>query len=349
MATDKSTEKPGKMGYDIPGLSQIQIAYAEAKMKEQLIREVESQPRFSIGRAEEKPANAGLLRRVAELQMADGIEDGFSFLHLVKALNSGSSFNWIQQYIGSCVASGDMRTTAYRMMAEVFLLNQVEQLPGIDIDGTDSLAFFAPYNYRAGRKIGGLNGGDGSFCSAHIKGKMQYGHLPCSTPGIESDLLPEPRNESTYRKWGNSNELLEKFAPVGKKFPLTNSEFITSASSGKDVLTTLFAPFNICSNWGFAPQSQHPTWKFDNGDPVWIYKRSGSWAHNMSIVGIVKCNGNWWVIVENSWGMEAHKNGPFFVIPLELFDTWLSSAECASVGEIDLSDNAPMWEPQLAA
>jgi len=339
MPADKATDKPGKMGWGVDGWSWQQLISAEQRTLDEIGELVPDR----LIRGEPKPPNLDLLKAVVEEQKSDGIEDGFSMLHLVKAINGGQTFPWIQQYIGSCVASGDMRTTAYRMIAEVFLLNDTEELPGIDIDGRDSIPFYAPYNYRAGRKIGGLNGGDGSYCSAHIKGKMQYGHLPCHTEGLSSDLFPEPRSESAYRKWGNSNQLLDQYAPVGKKYPLVSSEFVKQASDMRDIMTTMYAPANICSNWGFAPASQHPTWKLADGSPVWIYRRSGSWAHNMSIVAIVKVGGDWFVIVENSWGMNAHRNGSWFAITLELFDSWLNSAECATVGEIDMSDNPPVW------
>ena len=63
----------------------------------------------------------------------------------------------------------------------------------------------------------------------------------------------------------------------------------------------------------------------------------------MSIVGCVLVKGDWFFIIENSWGMTYHRGFPWFPIPFDLMESWLRSADCASVGEIDLSDNPPVW------
>lgn len=246
--------------------------------------------------------------------------------------------------VHNCVASGDMRTTSYRMLAEVFALNDPESLPGIDIDGPDSLAFFAPYNYRAGRKEAGINGNsDGSLCVPHIKGKMKYGHLPCSTPGLRSDRFPEPQNQNTYRAWGANNDLLDEFSSFGKKFVLLESEPIKTPEDAKSVIVDGLKPCNICSMWSFEPDYKHPSWTDSAGEPVWIWKRgSQPWAHNMSVIGYVFVGDKWFVIIENSWG-KYHKGRTWFAIPESLFGSWLKQAECQSVGEIDLSDNPPAW------
>lgn len=161
--------------------------------------------------------------------------------------------------------------------------------------------------------------------------------------GLTSDKFPEPQSTSLYRKWGNSNQLLEQFKDQAVKYPLIESDKVTGADYLKTSIGTHFKPANICSNWGFAPDYKHPTWKLANGESVWIYKRSGSWAHNMSVIGMVLVNGKWFVIIENSWGMDAHKNGSWFAIPAELFDSWIRSAECMTVGEIDMTDNPVAW------
>lgn len=293
-------------------------------------------------RNDPKPRNQELMDKVYKIQEANGIEKGFCFIYLPQAI-FGTQFDWLAQLIGSCVASGDMRTTAYRMLAEVFILNDPETLPGIDIEGTDSLAFFAPFSYRAGRKIAGINGNsDGSLCLPHIKGKMQYGHLPCSTLNLQSDRFPEPQSESLYRRWGANDTLLNQFAPAAAKFTLLESEPVKSASTAATLLDDHLKPMNICSMYGFAPDYQHPTWKDENGNPVWIWKRSGQWAHNMSVVGHVWVNGKEYIIIENSWA-NYHKGRKWFAIPADLFNSWLRDAECQSVGEINMTDNAPAW------
>ena len=288
-----------------------------------------------------KVLNEELLEQVKLIQDENGIDDGFSFLHLSEAI-FGEQLPCKKQLIGSCVASGDMRTTSYRMLAEVFLLNDPEQLPGVDIDGTDAFAPFAPFSYRAGRKRGNLNSGDGSYCSVHIRGKMEDGILFCSS-GVQSDTYPEPQSTSLYRKWGNSDSLLDKWKPAAAATKQLETEEVKTFDDVKELLTVHYKPLNICSSWGFAPSHKHATWTLENGNPVWIYKRSGSWAHNMSIVGCVEVNDGWYAIVENSWG-STHKNGRWFVVGESTMSSWLRSASCLSVGEIDLPDNGPIFQ-----
>ena len=58
----------------------------------------------------------------------------------------------------------------------------------------------------------------------------------------------------------------------------------------------------------------------------------------MSVVACVEIGGNWFIIIKNSWG-NAHRNGDWFAISLELFDTWLRDAECMTIGDMELTDN----------
>lgn len=291
---------------------------------------------------EPKPVNQELLAKVDAIQLANGIESGFCFLYLWQAV-FGSQANWLQQLIGSCVASGRIRVAAYRMVAEVFLLNDPETIFGTTIVGVDNIAPFGPYSYRAGRKFAGINGnGDGSTCGGQTKGSMVDGYLPCSTPGLQSDAFPEPQNQSLYKRWGATDTLLNQYTQHGKKFVLLESSEIKGSADAKAAIVDGKKPASICSMWGFGPDYQHPTWKDENGQPVWIWKRSGSWAHNMSIVGYVTVNGKDFVIVENSWG-NYHKGRKWFAIPASLFDDWCRSADCHTEGEIDMSDNPPVW------
>jgi hypothetical protein len=330
-------------GWGIPGMSEANILGEEQRQFDALAAIV---PQRLMAR-DPKPPNKQLLDKVIKIQEANGIESGFCFLYLSQAI-FGKQFDWLAQLIGSCVASGDMRTTAYRMLAEVFLLNDPEEIPGTEIVGRNNLAFFAPYNYRAGRREGGINGNsDGSFCMAHIKGKMKYGHLPCDTPGLESDLFPEPRSTSLYRRWGANNELLDKFAEIGRKYPLLESSPIKGAADAKKSIVEGFKPANICSSWSFVPDYQHPTWKDEDGQPVWIWKRGREpWYHNMSVIGHVVVNGQEFDIVENSWH-NYHRGRKWFAIPATLFDTWGRVAECQNVGEIDMTDNPAVF-PEAA-
>jgi hypothetical protein len=329
---DLATDKPGPMGW---GIDEDRL-----KVEQRLFGELsESDPVLFSRNPIREPLNQPLLDKIKAEQAKDGIEGGLSLRHIEHVV-FGGELRWLKQLIGSCVGSAGMRCTARRMLWESFVLGDAEEIFGTKLPTRDSFAPYAPYHYRAGRKIGGLNSGDGSFCSAQIKGMKEYGLLPCSTPGLVSDAFPEPQNTRTYREYGNSDAFLNNFAPVAKNFRLLESEKVRDAGTLKELITEHFKPVEICSMWAFTPDYTHPTWKLADGSPVVIYKRDRrtSWAHAMSLIGVVEHGGKWFAIVENSWG-NAHRNGTWFAIPLDLADTWLGDAEAMSIGDIEMKDN----------
>jgi hypothetical protein len=334
--TDNAIANPGLMGWgDDPNDTLEAKLLAERKRLEAM---QEAAPmRFDTTLA--KAANQAILDRVKKAQEADGIEDGFDPMYLYQIV-FGQQPRWLAQIIGSCVASGGMRATTLRTLVEVVLLGEPEETLGGFMAGRDNLNHFAPYSYRAGRKIGGLNRGDGSFCEAHIQGMMQYGFLPCDTDGLDSDVFPEPQSASDYRRWGNSDSLLNEFAPAAQKFDLITSSTIKSADDWIAASKDRFETAMICSNWAFAPAQQHPTWKLADGKPVWIYRRNPrtSWAHNMTLCGYISHGGKWYVKVLNSWHESSHKNGFWFVIPIEEFSTWIRQAQSQTIGDLALRD-----------
>ena len=285
-----------------------------------------------------------LLAKVRSLMAQDGMGEGFSFLHLHEAI-FGKLPDWKPQLIGSCVASGDKETTAARMLAEVFLFQEAESLPGAFTSTTDNVSFFAPFSYRAGRKLAGINGnGDGSLCLPHIRGKMQYGHLPCSTKGITSDDFPEPQNQSTYRAWGATDKFLNEFAGEAGKYKLLESERVRTPDEMWTLHVEHYKPANICSMWAFKRGPKHPTWKTRDGQPgyIWVRDTRQEWAHNMSRMGYVRVGNERFAIVKNTWG-PFHDGRSWFVIDDQTDEEWLRQAECQTVGNIDMKDNPAAW------
>jgi hypothetical protein len=229
------------------------------------------------------------------------------------------------------------------MMAEVFLLNDPEQLPGIDASGTDAFAFYAPFSYRAGRREAGINGNmDGSLCLPHIRGKMKFGHLPCSTAGLQSDTFPEPQDQRYYKRWGADNRLMDQYVAAAGKFKLLESEPVKEAGASQDLICEHFKPHNICSMWGFR-SSQQVQVQDANGSNLFQWTRdSEPWAHNMSVVGCLEFRGTTYFDIENSWS-NFHNGNQNFLVEMNEYDRWLRDAECQSVGEIDMADNAPAF------
>ena len=334
MTTDNSTSmlKPTGWGEEYQNVAE---KFATEQKHFQMI--AESDPDFVTRRAARKE-NVEMVKSVKDLMVADGIVSGFSARYVEKVI-FGKHFDFKEQRIGSCISSGGLRMMARRSLIEVFMLNDPEDILGTSIVGVDNIAPFGPYSYRAGRRLANMNSGDGSYCSIHVKGANQFGILPCSTKGLISDDFPEPQDMALYRKWGNTNSLMDQFSNIGKLYKLLETELIKDVDQAKIVLVEQKKPFMICSMWAFKPDYQHPTWKLADGTPVWIYKRdtATSWAHNMSVDGIITGPDNKeYVLIENSWGMNAHKNGPYFIIPINTYDTWCKNSEQQSIGEIDL-------------
>jgi hypothetical protein len=329
------------MGWGMPWQSFTDRLDDEARAREQIQKLA---PAALMRHAAKEVLDTAVLAKTRELMAKDGMEDGFSFLHLHEAI-FGKLPDWKPQLIGSCVASGDKETTSARMLAEVFLFQQAESLPGGFTSTTDNASFFAPFNYRAGRKLAGINGsGDGSLCLPHIRGKMQYGHLPCDAAGLASDDFPEPQNQSTYRQWGASDRFLNDFAAAAGKYKLLESEKVRMPDEMWTLTVEHFKPANICSMWAFKRGPQHPTWKTRDGKPVhiWVRDTRQEWAHNMSRMGYIKLGGQRYGIVKNTWG-PFHDGRSWFVIDEQTDESWLRQAECQTVGDIDMKDNSSVW------
>jgi len=316
---DNSVLNPGEMGW---GLRTQDATDKFNSEKSHFERVALSDPDFILRRAT-RQEDPDMAQRLKDLHGKNGIDGGF-WCALIEEAVFGFRLQWLKQLIGSCVASGGMRAMTRRCLIESFLLGDPEEIFGTKLIGTNNVAPFAPYSYRAGRKYAGINGSsDGSYCSAHVKGARDYGILPCSSSGLVSDAFPEPQSTSLYRQWGADNTLLEKFASAGRIYKLLETELIKTVDDAKIVLVEQKKPMMICSMWAFRPREQHPTWRLSDGSAVWIYQRDTgtSWAHNMTVDGIIQVGGKWYVIVDNSWGMTAHKNGSWFVIPIEVFES----------------------------
>ena len=338
---DNSTSQPGKMGWGTELFNEAQRLITERIGFAKLAMAVDES--YLFRHLPKTVVNTDLMTSVKRLMELDGIDisaGSFSFMHLERCI-FGDIIPWRAQIIGSCVASGGMIATVGRCLVEAFLVQQPEQLFGNEWIGPDNFAPWAPANYRAGRDRGGLNGNmDGSFCAPHVQGEMEYGYLMCNVvkegEGYNDDWFPEPQSGSTYRQWGANNRLIDKYENTVKA-KLLESEKVVDADESVKLQTVHFKPHQICSSWGFAPTETIAGWTW-MGQPVYQYRRRGSWAHNMTVYGAVKVNGQWWVMIRNSWGMDAHKNGCWFAVSIEDYAAWLRQAEVMSKGDIDLPD-----------
>ena len=332
-----AAEKTGQMGYwrnesDPVALTLMRDQQALAKLQsEQPTRFTQRASKDILPRMQE------LLDKTVDEAMWDG---GMSLLFIFTVIFglTPKQIKWLAQLIGSCVASGCFRTITLRSLFEIVVLGDPEETLGLNFAGMNNLAPYGPWLYGTGRRRGNMKGGDGSYCSVQIEAAMKDGILRCDAPGL-SDIggtsdsdYPETQNQRLYRQWGDW-KYLDRFKDEAAKLKLVESVQVTSSEQTKDLITNHFKPMNNCSGWGFAPQSKHK-------DGFWIYKRSGSWPHNLSITGYrLASDGNWFAEVLNSWGPEAHKDGPLYYIPQELDERWVRDSQRMSVGELDYQDS----------
>lgn len=327
-------QPPGPMGWGLEQDSEDQKIRAERTTREAIAKVAPNLMQY----APKEPKNQALIDEVKAAVKAAGWDDGFSFRFLFQIVMAKYP-GWLAQLIGSCVASGDFRTTVYRQLAEVFILNDPEELAGFELSGPESIAFFAPFSYRAGRREAGINGNsDGSLCLPHIRGKMKFGHLPCNTPGLRSDAFPEPQSERLYREWGANNRLMDQYLEQAGKFKLLDSPEVTSHQQSVDLIEEL-VPQNICSSQGFRSTGK----KLGNGPDgkgIYQWRPGGTWHHNMSRVGWFELNGRRFTEIENSWA-GYHDGNESFVVEADDDERWIQRAEVQGVGNIDLKDNGP--------
>lgn len=323
------------MGWGVEGETEQKLISAEKKTREEIAKVKSS----LIAYASRDSINQSIIDDVKQQVKAAGWDDGFSMRFLFKAVTKISP-DWLRQLIGSCVASGDQRTTVYRMCAEVFVLNDREELPGVKLAGTNCLSFFTPFNYRAGRREAGIDGfSDGSLCMPHIRGKMKFGHLPCDTPGLQSDRFPEPKSERLYKEWGANNALMNQYVDVAGKYKLLDSPEVNTVQESHRLIDEL-VPQNICSSQGFRSAGKR-LGNDQDGKPIYQWRLGGTWHHNMSRVGWFVLNGVRYTEIENSWE-GYHDGNNAFCVEAGDDDRWMSRAEVQGVGNMDMTDNGPV-------
>lgn len=266
-------------------------------------------------------------------------DEGWSFF-VAEALLYGLSPEqtlMLSQLIGNCVGASHAALIAAKIAQEVYAEGEAEEPLGMM-----NLAMpFWPYTYGVGRWVGGMLGpGDGSYCGAQIEGSKKYGFLPCFTPGLEvysgsgNAALPQG-SASANKLFGRSKAEIQKWTDKAAAFDLLEAPQAKTGDDAMKLVVEQKIPLQICSNWGFKYD------KFDSHYGVHLYKRSGSWPHSMQVMAIFKIKGQWFTAIRNQWGLDAHKGSPeigipggCFVIPFELFSTWIRSSETLGIGAI---------------
>lgn len=192
-----------------------------------------------------------------------------------KVLNNEDTPNYPQQ-IGDCVSFGAKNAIEY-----------VQFAPIINQERKTFKRVFPPYLYGAGRVFIGRGRlrSDGSLGIWQAKAVMEFGTIPSDTPN-----LPQ-YSESVAKDWGRGEGPPKEFVEVGKQYIVKSAALV---KTWEDVVTSLanFYPVTVASNVGFTMKPG------SDG----FHSRSGSWAHQMCIIGVDNEHATPHACILNSWG-----------------------------------------------
>ncbi len=179
---------------------------------------------------------------------------------------------------GSCVSFGAKNAIEHVSCTEIVLNGDAEKFRPI----------FAPYLYGTGRVLvgkGRLNGSDGSLGSWQAEAVIKYG-----TIASDDEDVPEYSGNIEW-VWGNTPGPPTKFVELGKKHLIKSAAKINSWGELVNAICSGF-PCTVASNQGFTMLP----------DQSGFHRASGSWGHQMCIIGIDETYTEDYAIILNSWG-----------------------------------------------
>jgi hypothetical protein len=184
--------------------------------------------------------------------------------------------NYAQQ-IGDCVSFGAKNAIEYLMCTEVLMLGDREKFKPI----------FPPYLYGTGRVFvgGGQINGDGSLGSWMAEAVIKYGAIPSDTEGCPA------YSGSIARQWGAPPGPAQKFVDVGKLHPVKSAALISNWNELVEAICNGY-PCTVASNQGFNMEASRDG----------FHAPSGSWGHQMCIIGVDDEASDPYAIVLNNWG-----------------------------------------------
>lgn len=201
---------------------------------------------------------------------------------------SGGSFPIRKQSVGDCVSQG----AAYA----------VDAVKAVDIyikkDFEEWVAETATEDIYAGSRVqigGGRIRGDGSVGAWAAKYVNKYGALPRKKYG-NVDL--RKYSGSKARDWGRGSKgVPSSILKIAKEHPIQVVSRVDTYEQCRDLIANGYA-VTIASMQGFS----------STRDEDGFAKPKGSWAHQMSILGVDDAYKRPGVLVQNSWG--AWNGGP---------------------------------------
>lgn len=185
--------------------------------------------------------------------------------------------NYAQQ-VGDCVSFGAKNAIEYLSCIDILIRGDAEKFKPI----------FPPYLYGTGRVFigkGQLGSGDGSLGSWQAKAVEEYGAINSDADGCPS------YSGSLARKWGYRPGPPDQFVTIGKKHLVQSTVKVTEWDEAVKFICNGY-PITIASNVGFEMGAGNDG----------FHDMSGSWGHQMCVVGIDDEHTTPYAIILNSWG-----------------------------------------------
>ena len=195
---------------------------------------------------------------------------------------AGGKFPARKQTVGDCVAQGAAYAVDAVKSVDIILNKEFEEW--VAETATEDL-------YAGGRvQIGkGRIRGDGSIGAWQARYVNEYGALPRGKYG-NVDLTTY--SGSKARSWGRSGAGVPKsLIPKAKQHPILTVSKVTTYEEVRDLISNGYA-VTIASSQGFSSRR----------DGEGFAAPKGSWAHQMSILGVDDKHKRPGVLVQNSWG-----------------------------------------------
>ncbi len=201
-----------------------------------------------------------------------------AFLYRVVRKVLGQDTKNYPQQIGDCVSFGAKNAIEYLICCEKLMKGDREKFRYI----------FPPYLYGTGRvQIGGgeLGNSDGSMGSWMAEAVIKYGAIAADEEGVPAYA------GSVAKEWGRKPGPPEKYLTIGKTHPVKSAAQIKSWEELVAAIVNGY-PCPVASNQGFKMEP----------DSDGFHKASGSWAHQLCIVGVDDEHTKPYALILNSWG-----------------------------------------------
>ncbi len=191
------------------------------------------------------------------------------------------TFPMRKQTVGDCVSQGAAYAVDAVKSVDIYLNKEFEEW----------VAETATEDIYGGSRVqigGGRISGDGSVGAWAAKYVNQYGALPRQKYG-DIDLSVYSGNFArTLGRKGVPEELLA----IAKQHPIQTVSLVTTYEEVRDLICNGYA-VTIASMQGFSSKR----------DAEGFAKPQGTWAHQMSILGVDDSHKRPGVLVQNSWGV----------------------------------------------